>query len=248
MAVFNSFTFDGQNSLDSGIYITGEAVFNAPERVVEMISVPGRNGALAIDQGRFENIEVTYPAGCFADGQTAFAEKVGAYRNILASRYSYKRLTDTYHPDEFRLGLYKSGLEVAPVRYNSAGQFEITFDCKPQRWLVSGETSQTYTRSGTITNPTLFPSRPLLAVTGSGILTLGSQTMTIIARSSSSSVIYIDCETQEAWEVVSGAKLSRNDYVQNAGEDFPVLKAGANAITLGSGITNVVITPRWWRI
>lgn len=248
MAVFNSFTFDGQNSLDSGIYITGEAVFNAPERVVEMISVPGRNGALAIDQGRFENIEVTYPAGCFASNMTDYADKVSQFRNILASRYIYKRLTDTYHPDEFRLGLYRSGLEVDSVRYNTAGEFDITFDCKPQRWLVNGETSQTFTGSGTITNPTLFPSRPLLAVTGSGILTLGSQTMTIIARSSSSSVIYIDCETQESWEVVSSAKVSRNDYIQNAGESFPVLSAGSNTVGLGSGITRVVITPRWWRL
>ena len=248
MAVFNSFTFDGQSSLDSGIYITGEAVFNAPERVVEMISVPGRNGALAIDQGRFENIEVTYPAGCFASNMADYADKVSQFRNILASRYTYKRLTDTYHPDEFRLGLYRSGLEVDSVRYNTAGEFDITFDCKPQRWLVNGETSQTFTGSGTITNPTLFPSRPLLAVTGSGILTLGSQTMTIIARSSSSSVIYIDCETQESWEVVSSAKVSRNDYIQNAGESFPVLSAGSNTVGLGSGITRVVITPRWWRL
>ena len=248
MAVFNSFTFDGQNSLNSGIYITGEAVFNAPERVVEMVTVPGRNGAIALDQGRFENIEVTYPAGCFASAMSDYSDKVSQFRNILASRYTYKRLVDTYHPDEFRLALYKSGLEVDSVRYNTAGEFDIAFDCKPQRWLVSGETTQTFTRSGTITNPTLFPAKPLLAVTGSGTLTVGEQTMTIIARSSSSIVIYIDCEAQESWEVVSGAKVSRNDYVQNAGESFPVLSAGTNTVTLGSGITRVVITPRWWRI
>lgn len=143
MAVFNSFTFDGINSLDYGIYITGEAVYNAPERVVEMVTVPGRNGSIAIDQGRFENIEVTYPAGCFADSQTDFADKVMRFRNALASRYTYKRLTDEYHSDEYRLGLYKSGLDVEAVRYGTAGQFDITFDCKPQRFLTSGETAVT---------------------------------------------------------------------------------------------------------
>jgi hypothetical protein len=34
MAVFKSLTFDGINSLNYGIYITGEAVYNAPERAV----------------------------------------------------------------------------------------------------------------------------------------------------------------------------------------------------------------------
>lgn len=139
MALFNSFTFDNENSLDSGIYITGEAVFNAPERVVEMVNVPGRNGAIAIDEGRFENIAVTYPAGCFADNMTEFAEKVANFRNILASRFTYKRLEDTYYPDEFRMGLYRSGLEVDVVNQARAGKFDIEFDCKPQRFLTSGE-------------------------------------------------------------------------------------------------------------
>lgn len=249
MAVFNSFTFDGRNSLDSGVYITGQAVFNAPERVVEMVTVPGRNGAIAIDQGRFENIEVTYPAGCFAESQQDFAEKIASLRNELASRYTYKRLTDTYNPDEFRLGLYRSGLEASAVRYNTAGEFDIVFDCKPQRWLVSGETEVAFTGAGSISNPTLFEAKPMLKVTGAGVLTIGSYTLSIAAGSSpSTQEIYIDCETQEAWEIVGAGKLSRNDYIQNAGEEFPVLSAGANTVTLGSGITRVVITPRWWRI
>ena len=139
MAVFNSLTFDGENSLDYGVYISGEAVYDAPERAVEMISIPGRNGAIALDQGRFENIDVTYPAGTFGDDQADFAAKIRKFRNLLASRYSYVRLTDSYHPDEFRLGLYKSGLNASPVQYGSAGQFPITFNCKPQRFLTSGE-------------------------------------------------------------------------------------------------------------
>ena len=139
MAIFKALTFDGVNSLDYGIYITGEAVYNAPERAVEMVNIPGKNGALALDQGRFENIEVTYHAGCFADSQADFADKVMKFRNALASRYTYKRLTDEYHPDEYRLGLYKSGLEVDAVRYSTAGEFNITFDCKPQRFLLDGD-------------------------------------------------------------------------------------------------------------
>jgi len=248
MALFNSFTFDGINSLTKGIFITGQAVFNAPARVVEMISVPGRNGEIAMDQGRFENIEVTYPAGCFSESMEDFADKIAAFRNELASRYTYKRITDSYNPDEFRLGLYKSGLSVEALAYNDAGSFDVVFNCKPQRWLLSGEAKQTFTASGTITNPTVFGARPLLAVTGAGNLTVGTQTMTLIARSDPASVLYIDCETQEAWEVIGAVMISRNDYVQNAGDEFPVLLGGSNTVTLGTGITKVEITPRWWRI
>lgn len=243
MAVFKSLTVDGINSLNYGIYITGEAVYNAPERVVEMVSIPGRNGALAIDQGYFANIEVSYPCGCFADTQAEFAQKIQAFRNALASRYSYKRLTDEYNTDEFRLGLYKSGLEVDAVR--TAGQFTITFDCKPQRFLTAGETEITVADGETLTNPTAFESKPLIKVTGTGTLGINNYSLSILGVSGQT--IYIDCDTQEAWEIVGNAKVSRNDYVQNAGEAFPVLAPGSNSIAL-TGITRATITPRWWRI
>ena len=45
MAMMQSITFGGVNSADYGIYIGGEGVFNAPKREVEMIEIPGRNGA-----------------------------------------------------------------------------------------------------------------------------------------------------------------------------------------------------------
>lgn len=251
MAIFNSFTFDGINSLSLGIYITGEAVFNAPERVVEMIPIPGKNGALAIDQGYFNNIEVTYPAGCFADSMRDFADKLADFRNILTSRYSYVRLMDTYHPNEFRLALYKSGLEVSPVRYNSAAQFNVTFECKPQRWLTSGTVVKNYTRDGgTLTNPTLFESKPLISVTGSGTVTVGDKTFTVLQGTTGSyQTIYIDCETMEAWENLDGGGIiARNDYVQNLDEGFPTLKPGDNTVLGSTGITFIRITPRWWTI
>lgn len=248
MALFRSFTYDSINSLEKGVYITGEAVYNAPERVVEMIEIPGKDGDLSIDQGRFENIDVTYPAGAFAKDQAEFTEKIADIRNILCSRFSYKRLEDDYNPDEFRLGLYRSGLEVSYAAYHQAGEFDIVFDCKPQRFLKSGETPQTFSASGSITNPTAFASKPLVLVTGAGQLVLGSYVITILNGSGANQEIYIDCETQEAWEMVGGGMIARNDYIQLATQMFPVLEAGENVITLGSGISSVEITPRWWRI
>lgn len=249
MAIFNSFIFDDINSLDKGVYITGEAVYNAPERIIEMVEVPGRNGAIAIDQGRFANIEITYPAGAYAVTQEEWAGKIEAIRNILCSRYSYKRLEDTYNPEEYRMGLYKAGLEVAAVAYSRAGEFNITFDCKPQRWLKSGEEEQTFTGQAVIENPTDFEARPLLVVTGYGNLTIGERTFTIAeGPEGSSQMIHIDCESQEAWEVTGAGRTSRNDYIQNAGDEFPSLIAGENDIICGANISQVIITPRWWRI
>lgn len=179
MGIMNGLTFGGINSLDYGIYISGDAVFNAPDRSVEMLEIPGRNGEYVLDHGRFENIEVSYPAGTFGDDQTDFREKLSDFRNAILSQQGYQRLTDTYHPDEYRMGVYASGLEVSPVHYNTAGEFVLTFNCKPQRWLTSGETATSIADGGTITNPTLFEASPLLEVVGYGNVDIGGQDIDI---------------------------------------------------------------------
>ena len=274
MAVFNTLIFDGESSLDHGIYITGEAVYNAPEREVEMISIPGKNGALAIDRGRFQNIEVEYPAGCFGSDHGRFASKIREFRNILASRYSYRRLTDSYHPDEFRLGLYRSGLDVDPVHYGTAGEFKIKFDCKPQRFLVSGEEKIEVTGDRIIENPTLFASDPILKVTGNGSITIGDYRVTIAGNSGT---IWIDSELNDYYipagtlepltdenlvvitddsgipiEVISGSgsltPIRPSGVTVNfARHEYPKLNPGQNVVYI-SEIDSLVVIPRWWII
>lgn len=167
-AIFKSLIFDDIDSRNYGVYITGEAVYNAPEREVEMITIAGRNGQLALDKGRFENIEVTYPAGIFADNQADYAKAISDFRNALCSKVGYQRLTDEYNVDEYRMAVYKSGLEVSSV--NSAGEFQITFDCQPQRFLMSGEAPITVSSGDTILNPTHFESKPMLEAEGYGTI------------------------------------------------------------------------------
>ena len=173
MAIDNSIVFGGVNSADFGIYISGEGVFNAPERDVEMIEIPGRNGALALDKGRFKNISVTYPAFNYEPNDyDTFAERLADFRNAICAQRGYQRLEDTFHPDEYRMAAYVGGLEIKPVKYNTASEFNITFDCKPQRWLKSGENAITVASGDVVTNPTLFESSPMLEVTGYGSVNL----------------------------------------------------------------------------
>lgn len=177
-AIYKGFVFDGIDSKQYGVYITGQGVFDAPARDVEMIEIPGRNGSYALDKGRFKNIEVTYPAGMFGNTDAEFMQGISDLRNALASRKGYCRLTDEYNPNEYRMAVYKSGLEVSPAQLK-AGQFDITFECKPQRFLTSGETEQTVTSGATITNPTLFESSPLLEIVGYGDIGISEETVTI---------------------------------------------------------------------
>lgn len=240
-------TFAGINSGAYGIFISGNNVYNAPVRAVTMVTIPGRNGDLSMDGGRYENIDVTYPAFMARTSQTDFADDIADFRDAVLSVIGYARLEDDYNPDEFRLAVYRSGLEVDPKVYGRTGEFDLTFNCKPQRFLKSGETSQTFSADGTITNPTRFSAAPLLEVTGKGTVGIGSYSFEIVGGVAGQTII-IDCDVMEAWEMSGGAKIPRNDYIQYAGNTFPRLEPGADGVTLGTGITQIKITPRWWRL
>ena len=177
-AIYKTLTFDNVSSGTYGVHITGEAAYNAPERDVEMIEIPGRNGAFALDKGRFANLEVTYPASIAADDPTDFAQAISDFRNQLCSRTGYCRLTDDYNTGEYRMAIYKSGLEVTPAQLE-AGEFDITFECKPQRFLTSGESKITVTSGDDVNNPTLFDARPLLEATGTGDIYVGGKQINI---------------------------------------------------------------------
>ena len=108
-------------------------------------------------------------------------------------------------------------------------------------FFFSGETTSTYTANGSITNPTLFESRPLIKVTGYGTLTLGGEQIVIAQRFN---YVNIDCDIQDCYYGTQNA----NSVVTFNSNNFPVLKPGVNNFTKTSNISKIEITPRWFRI
>ena len=103
----NYLTYGGFNTSEHGVYISGKGAFNAPEREIEAVEIPGKSGNLILDMGRYLNIEVTYPAFAFAPDAGGFRNIMSDLRSAMCSKTTYQRLTDTYNPDEFRMALYK---------------------------------------------------------------------------------------------------------------------------------------------
>lgn len=236
--MINFLTYAGRSTNEFGIWISGEVTYDAPERNVQSQEVAGRNGSLLFDQGNFKNISVKYPAAIKADMPSRFRDFV----NFAGSQIGYQRLEDTYHPYEYRMGRFISKLGVDTAGYmNRSGKFTLEFDCKPQRFLKSGEDPVTYTANGILYNRTEFDAKPLLRVYGSGAGTvgIGSETITISAINQ---YVDIDCEIMDAY------KGSTNCNGNVSFTDDIVLKPGNNSIQKTGNITSIIITPRWWII
>ena len=212
--------------------------FESPSRAVDFIQVPGRNGDLIGLSTRLENGVYRYTDAFICRD---FEANLAAFRAFLLSQTGYRRLTDSYHPDTYRMVAFTGPLSPNVTPSLVAGRFDIELPCMPQRYLLSGETVTTLTSSGSITNPTLFATRPLMRVYGAGVLGVGDVNITI-----SSADVYtdIDCETGRAYK----GTTPRDRYVTLSSIDYPYLQPGANGIALGTGITRVEITPRWYTV
>ena len=234
--MINFIVFNGKKLKDYGVFISGEAVFDAPKRDTTSVTVPGRNGELTLDNGRYENITIKYPAFIVR----SFKERISELRNFVLSQSGYQRLEDTYHPDEFRLAKWESDFSVKPDEALLAGEFDLKFNCYPQRFLKSGENAIEITSATTIINEQMTTALPLIRAYGTGTFTINGVTAQI---TSASSYTDIDCDLQECFKDTLATNCNGNVVLTT----FPELTPGENTISM-SGITKLEITPRWWRL
>ncbi len=233
----NTLIFNGRNLADFGVFVDHSRTFPVPERDVEFFDVPGRNGILSFDNGRFTDIDIVFP--CFIRENF-----VTNYRNLeeyLQTCRGFCRLETSAESSHFRKGALVGGIQPRTTAFNNGGFFDLQFRCHPQRWLKSGETAVSFTANGTITNPTLFASKPLLRVYGKGAFVVGNTQITI---SDFDTYTDINCDLMECYKGATDC----SEFVTISGNDFPVLQPGSNQVQLGSGITKIEITPRWFAI
>lgn len=232
-------TFNNITSDTYGLHVRGDGAFNSAELDYTAVSVPGRNGDIIISNNRYKNVTVEYEAYIYKD----FAIKARNIRSWLLSPQGYTRLSDNYHTDEYRLAMYSGSIDFDMRAMLRSGTVKLQFNCKPQRFLTSGETAITAVKNGTVTNPTLFTAKPIITAqsrsTAAGTVTINGKTLNIAAIPNNS--ITIDCETMNAY-------YGNNNLNGNISGEFSELAPGDNTITWSGSISSVTIIPRWWTL
>lgn len=231
------FTYAMRNSSSFGLIVNDVKIYGSPARNIEKVSVPYRNGDLLLDYGTYSNYITSFEVSLYQRTE----EMIPLIAEWLLSIGTYTRLEDDWHPDEFRSAIFTGDIEWVMSSFSRYGRATISFDCKPQRFLTSGENTITYSgaSSVTITNPTNFYSRPLIVLEGNGSVTINGYTITV--TNNTNLQVTIDCETMQCYR----GNTNMNNYVTL--DDFPQLKPGSNTIT-GDLIANMQITPRWWHL
>lgn len=240
----NSFSLNRVDSKSFWIIMTEPPKIQIAERAVETVNIPGRSGDLILDMGRYKNVKITYKCALIVENANLRDAAVGALE-LLAPSAMYKRLENTYQPNVYRMARISSGITVDSI-VEQAGYFSVEFDCKPQRFLKSGEHATRLSASSKLYNRQGFPALPRITVygTGAGELTVGGVTVRIKAMEGH---LILDSETQNAFRVAdSGAIENQNANIY--APEFPVLADEITTISWSGDITNVEIIPRWWTL
>lgn len=245
----NSFTFASPygNTVTSSYYgmlVTGR-VFGTPERAIERVQIPGMNGDLIIDQGRYNNIIVAYECGIPENFQSRILSFNQAMGHEMAQ---YGTLSDTYETGWYRRARFMGATSPDAGAHVQSGSLIVNFDCKPQKYKDRG-TDVTVNANTTITNPTGYEAWPQLFFTHGGSATFTNsdgESHTITVNNSvfnDYSTVVVDCELKACYNA-GLANVNLNSYVSGI---FPSLKAGTCTITVSNGAV-FKIWPRWWKL
>ena len=216
-------------SVSLGLRLTAPVASPASVRAVDDIEVEGKAGTLTRFTG-WEDTEIDL------DLAVPIRDGLDQYRRATHELTNAQTIALTAEP-----GIYRKvkHCEIGELRRELSGWgfFAAHLTCQPFSYLSEGLKPVTMSESGTITNPGLLDADPIITVTGTGALSL-----TINAR-----VYHVNSPTGQvtldsARLVAHASSRVQTDALTDA---FPTFKPGLNRITLGTGISKIVITPNW---
>ena len=243
----NYFIFNGVDSRDFGVYISGSGRVTIPEKAFEFIEIPGQHGDTLLNgAARVRNEVITYPAFISPYNDNGipvdFSEMAGRLRAWLMSVKGYAELTDSYDPAHYRRACFTGPTDFEITRKLDAGSFEIAFNCRPQRYTNDDETytlgvgdSMTFDKCG------FFYSAPLISAEGAGSFSVGDQTVTI-AQSALTYPIYIDSLLMDCYDSLG---VNANLYVSFSDYEYPRI---ADGTTITATDMMIHVEPRWYEL
>lgn len=235
--------FGNVDNRDYGIEIFFKDVDHIPKRVYERIEVPGRNGAVLIDEGRYEDVPVTYD--CIALNDADRSEFV----NALASQTGYQRMQDSFNNGEFYSAVFEGDVDPNVTSDREKSTFSIYFTRSAQRFLVSGEESIDVDSGDVITNPTLFESNPMLEVDGYGEISINGEKITVenaqfgeikISDSATTASVLLTVDNLNAGDSIT-KKVNTEPYIDTI-ISFPSGNVNSCSATMRSAGTGGTVT------
>ena len=244
--------FGGRPSTDYGIVVSEAPTFEKPTRKQTIINIPGRSGSIVRQEDAWNDVTRKYKIWVAKDRRQDLVRAIEAVTGWLnrhvgsdMANYGYFRLEDSFEPEYYRLAYYSGG-DSFVNDLMQAGEAELKFTCRPERFLKSGDIEQEITgASFTLYNPTNFKAKPIITfeATGPSLISFigGGGGSLSFALASGDAGISFDCETLQAFNC--GGANGKTSYSSE-----PYLDPGLNACYTTGTYSKLFVTPRFYVI
>jgi len=136
-----SITWNGVSSDTIGVIVEKIPNRYIPTRRFSPQQIAGKNGNFLMVDKSFPNVEQEYEVYLSAESQ-GLPSVARACAEWLMGPTGYCRLTDSYDTTVYREAFLMGGFDLENI-LNKFGRCTITFSCKPQKYLLTGETPVT---------------------------------------------------------------------------------------------------------
>ena len=133
-----SITWNGVSSDTIGVIVERIPNRYVPTRRFSPQQVAGRNGNILLVDKSFPNVEQEYEVYLSAEAQ-GLPSVARACAEWLMGPDGYCRLEDSYDTTVYREAFLMGGYDLENI-LNKFGRCTITFSCKPQKYLLTGDT------------------------------------------------------------------------------------------------------------
>ena len=133
-----SITWNGVSSDTIGVIVERIPNRYVPTRRFSPQQVAGRNGNILLVDKSFPNVEQEYEVYLSAEAQ-GLPSVARACAEWLMGPDGYCRLQDSYDTTVYREAFLMGGYDLENI-LNKFGRCTITFSCKPQKYLLTGDT------------------------------------------------------------------------------------------------------------
>ena len=228
------FTFKGVTSLEMGLLVGNNFSYPSTSRDIEFIDIDGRDGSLAIDRGRYNDVIRALPV-MLKTTEDALEEKITQITNWLLTDVNYHDFLWDEDLDFVYRAMCHQRYDIARLLKNF-GRGIIYFRMHPIKYLNSALTEMPVINNQVVNNPFGVDAMPRLRVVGSGNIDINIGNQRLRLRSIAGGCI-VDTLSQTITNLGGQATLFHSMY-----DPFPVLRPGNNNFTISSGAQVHVIS------
>jgi len=233
----NMFTYKGIKSNDMHLRVLNDISFTSPTRDVNVVQVPGRDGDLIMDNGRYNSVIRSVPCRLEAPDDVNIEHLANRINNWLIDDGRFHEFSWSNDPDFKYLARVEGDVSSSRM-LSRLGRTVIDFRLHPVKYLRSSLEAREVASGIVLSNQFEIDAKPMIRIVGGGDITLHIGGRPLVLHGISEGCV-IDSETQTITDLQGRVTL-----FERMRSPFPILRPGFNQVLFFRDDIQVFITPR----